>query len=485
MTACAARTPAPAAVTAIAVEASPTAAAAPPTATTTSRPAEPTTHLPLPASPAPTALPTAAPLMEAPQNVILIVVDSLRSDHMSTYGYPRETTPNLDQLVAENGVRFTSAIATASWTCPSNASLFSGKMPGTVGATYANMGNSLPRRETVLAEYLDQAGFLTAGFVNNPCVSAKFGFSQGFQFFEDSFIEREDISTSNKVRAPEMNAAAIQWLEQYWVNAEGEKPRVFLFIYYMEPHVWHNPPAPFNTLFDPDYTGPITPELFGIGKEAAAGQLALSERDLQNRLALYDGEIAYWDSQLPTLINYLSQTGFLQDSLLIVTGDHGELMGEYGYWTHGTGLQEELLRVPLLMMYPGAIPAGTSVSSPVQMMDIMPTILDWVGLPIPADLQAISTRPLAQGGSQVNRPVFSEIDGVTNPRHWAYWQAPHEDLYAVIQDNWKLVVHADNPSLNELYYLNAHSPYEGENLIAREVNRAAALRQLIQQWFGK
>jgi arylsulfatase A-like enzyme len=347
------------------------------------------------------------------------------------------------------------------------------------------MGNSLPKRETVLAEYLEEAGFLTAGFVNNPCVSAKFGFSQGFDVFEDSFIARDDISTSNKVRAPEMNAVAIQWLDQYWKNAEGEKPRVFLFLYYMEPHVWHNPPAPFNTRFDPDYTGPITPEIFGMGKEAASGQLLLSQRDLENRIALYDGEIAYWDAYFSELLNYLSQTGFLKDSLLIVTGDHGELMGEYGLWTHGTGLQEELLRVPLLMLFPGAIPAGLSVSSPVQMMDIMPTILDWAGLPIPADLQAVSIRPLAQGGIQADRPVFSEIDGVKNPNHWAYWQAPHEDLYAVIQDNWKLVVHTDNPSLNELYYLNAQSPYEGENLFLEENERASALRQLIQQWFGK
>ncbi len=440
------------------------------------------TDLPLP-QPSPT------PVMEAPRNVVFIVVDSLRADHLSSYGYSRQTTPNLDRWMINEGVRFEMAVPSASWTGPSNAALMTGKTPSILNATFETLTSSLQNQHTTLAEYLDDAGFFTAGFVNNPCLAGRFGYDQGFDYYDDVFLKRKDISTSNKVRGDEVNSVVMDWMNNYWVNEKGEKPRLFLFLYYMEPHVWLAPPAPFNTMFDPDYTGPLTPEIFGTGEAAVKGALSVTERDIQHQTALYDGEIASWDANFSQLMTYFDEIGLSKDTLFILTGDHGEFLGEYGLWVHAFGMQQEVLHVPLLMKYPGAIPAGTSVASTVQTFDIMPTILDWVGVPLKDEIKAQSIRSLAQGvipgdSASPGRPAFSEINGIVDTGHWAYWQAPRENLYSVYQDGWRYIYHADQLASDELYQLNSSSLYQTENLLAAEPGRAEAMKALILEYFA-
>ena len=325
--------------------------------------------------------------------------------------------------------------------------------------------------------------------MTNPCLAARYGFGQGFDYYDDSFLSRKDISTSNKVRANEVNDAVMEWVNNYWVNEKGEKPRLFMFLYYMEPHVWHYPPAPFTTLFDPDYNGSMTPEIFGTGQPAIEGKLAVSERDKQHQIGLYDGEIASWDAQFAQLTAYFDQIGLSDDTLFILTGDHGEFLGEYGLWAHAQGLEQEVLQVPFIFKYKGAIPAGTVVSDTVQTMDLMPTILDWVGVPLREAIKAQSIRSLVQGigpgqTTEPGRPAFSEINAVTDTNYWAYWQAPRENLYSVYQDGWRYIYHSEHLAKDELYQLASSSPYQTENLLDNEPARSEAMKSLILAYFN-
>ena len=409
-----------------------TVSIAPPPPTETSSPA-PT--IPLPAAspdptntqpPLPTSTPTPIPPPASPPNVILIIVDSLRADHVSSNGYARPTTPNLDQLVVMNGAHFRMAISSASWTCPSNASMHTGLDPVQLGASWFDLEQTVPKSATTLAEYLSQAGYYTAAFINNSCVGHDRGFDQGFHYFDDSVLSRPNIHNSDKVRGGEVNNRMISWLQANQQDFQ-EKP-LFLLAYYMEPHPWYNPPAPYDTLYDPDYNGSLTPETFGVGKDAMSGALVLSERDIQHLIALYDGEISEWDANFGQLMTELNQMNLLENTLLIVTADHGESFGEHSKWVHGTSLYQEQIQVPLVMSYTGQIPPNTVIDAPVQNMDLMPTILDWAGIILPEGLDAVSLRPVLQGApADTARPVFSQLDAVKDPSHWAYWQAPRLD----------------------------------------------------------
>ncbi len=434
---------------------------------------------------APTLTPAVSPTPAPPPNVILLVIDSLRADHVSAYGYHRPTTPNLDQIMAAQGVRFETAITPASWTCPANAALMSGLMPSTLNSTWKTNTNALPSRANTLAEYLQEAGYYTAGFVNNACVQGKFGFEQGFHVFDDALVKRPNIHNSNNVRADEMNSRALHWLEETWSGSWRTEQPLFLFVYYMEPHSWYNPPPPFDTLYDTDYTGMVTAEQFGTGEPAMTGKIAPDARDNQHLQALYDGDIASWDEQFKPFMDALEALGVLENALVIVTADHGESFNEHGSWTHGTSLYQEEIRVPLLMRYSGRIAPGSVIESPVQSYDLMPTILDYAGLPIPADIQALSLRPLIEDpGLTIHRNIYSEVDAMPDPGHWAHWQAPADDLRSIQQDGWKFIYHIGNPAADELYLLADQSPYENENWLLANPEQAQEMRTRIEAWFG-
>ena len=338
--------------------------------------------------PSPTSTFTPIPPPASQPNVILIIVDSLRADHLSSYGYDRPTTPNLDQLVVQNGARFSMAISPASWTCPANASLHTGINPVQLGASWFDLEQTIPRRVNTLAEYLHNAGYYSAAFINNSCMGHTRGFDQGFDYFDDVVLSRPNMNNSDKVRAGEVDNRLIGWLQANQAKFQG-KP-LFLWAYYMEPHPWYNPPAPYDRLYDPDYSGSLTPETFGVGKAAMSGELVMNERDVQHLIALYDGEISLWDAYFGQLMTALKKLNLLDNTLLVITADHGESFGEHGKWVHGTALYQEQIHVPLVMSYPGQIPPGIVIEAPVQSMDLMPTILDWAGVDVPEGLDALS-----------------------------------------------------------------------------------------------
>jgi arylsulfatase len=417
--------------------------------------------------------------------VILIVVDSLRADHVSAYGYERPTTQNLDALIAAEGIRFDDAVSASPWTCPANGALMSGRHPSSLGASWNSLNSSLPQEAASLAEALHDAGYYTAGFVNNACVDTNRGFAQGFDFFDDSQAARKGADSNNKARAFEVNALATAWLESDWLArpAAGDQP-LFLFLYYMEPHVWYNPPAPYDTLYDDTYTGTLTSEVYGVGFDVVTGKIVPSARDVEHLEALYDGEISYWDAHLGQLLGYLQSKGLLDNTLIVVTGDHGEAFGEHGKWVHGSALYEEEVRVPLVMRYPGRIAPGQVVTTPVQSMDLMPTILEYAGATIPNDLQAVSLVPLAAGDRDMPlRDIYSELDGLADEKHWGYWIAPRVNMRSIQRGEWKLIHYAGEGATDELYRLQPGFPFETENLIGREPTRVEELLQTLAAWF--
>jgi arylsulfatase A-like enzyme len=414
----------------------------------------------------------------ATPNIILAIVDALRADHVSANGYAQATTPNLDSWIADEGVSFTNATTPSAWTYPAGAAMMTGQSPFNLNASWDN--TTLPTDITTLAEHLHAAGYYTAGFVSNAFLGQSRGFGRGFDVFDDSVAAQP---TSYQGVAGAINALALNWLDT-WVQGTPSQP-LFLFLYYVDPHTWYHPLPPYDTMYDPTYTGTLTPDVYRDGQDVVSGAIVPTQRDVEHLVALYDGETSYWDAHLGNLLTALQGEQLLDDALIVMTADHGQAFGEHGKWTHGNCVYEEVLRVPLLMRYTGTISPGTIVTEPVQNMDLMPSILDWVGIPIPSDLQAVSLRSLAEGlASPASRDVFSELDGVNDPAHWAHWNAPRHSLRSLQRDGWKYIHHLDDPDADELYHLNASSVYETDNLIDGEPARAQEMRQAVLDWFG-
>jgi arylsulfatase A-like enzyme len=358
--------------------------------------------------------------------------------------------------------------------------MFTGRKPSSLGVSFKSYDPSIPQKAKTLAEYLRTAGYYTAGFASTYCVKGRLGFSQGFDYYDDSLTDRP---TSNKAQAAEMNSLALEWMNNTWLPGSNGKP-LFLMLYYFDPHVYYNPPAPYDTLYDSLYTGTLTAEIYQNGQDAITGKIQPTRRDVEHLIALYDGEISYWDANLGRMLAYLQDHHFMDNTLVVVTSDHGETFGTHGKWTHGSSLYDEVLRVPLFMRYTGVIPPGSVSDAPAQNADLMPTILDFAGLPLPADLQSMSLRPQAQGlPGAADRPLFSELDGVTDPRHVLYWIAPRVSQWSIEQDDWKMIHYADQADQDELYELNSGSIYETENLIQNQPDRAQKLFELLSAWF--
>jgi arylsulfatase A-like enzyme len=421
-------------------------------------------------------LSTVAQPLDAPANIVLVFADAVRLDHVSSYGYGRATTPNLDAYLASQGARFSQATTACPWTYPSNAAFFTGREPISLEANWNN--TVLPDGVQTLAGYLKSAGYYTAGFVSAPFIRGSLGFSAGFDVYDDSLAVGH--ATSYQGIAGELSAQALNWLANSWA---GGQP-LFLCLYFFDPHTWYHPPAPYDTLFAPPYAGSVTPAAFRDAQDVVAGQLVLQADDLAHIQALYDGEIAYFDHHLGNLLGYLDDNHFLDNAVVAFTSDHGDSFGEHGVWTHGSSLYEEALRVPLLLRYPGVVSPGLVVGDPVHSGDLMPAILEWAGVPLAPEIEAVSLRPLAEGQTQPARDIFGELDGEPNPAGWAAWNAPYENLRCLRRGAWKYIHHVGFTELDELYQVEATAPYERQNVLADEPAIAGDLLQAVLGHYG-
>ncbi len=303
------------------------------------------------------------------ENAILIIIDTLRADHVGCYGYGRPLTPRIDELAAE-GIRFDTCIAQAPWTIPSIMSIMTSMYPS-VNGIMDDQGRLDPMRQT-LAEAFLAAGFRTAGIVSHTFVDSRFGFGKGFEIFEDEKVIQEP--------ADRITDLAISILE------EVKDERFFLFIHYFDPHFPYEPPAPYDTI-------QVTP---GVDVESmswkemkrfAHVRNPVPQAELNRIVGLYDGEIAFTDVMIGRLIEYLKTSGIYDNTIIALTSDHGEEFKDHGSMGHTRTLYDEVIRVPLLIRDPGSQARGVVVEEQVRSMDIAPTLLGAVGVGIPVDFQ--------------------------------------------------------------------------------------------------
>lgn len=322
-------------------------------------------------------------------NVLVIVVDTLRADHLPVYGYGGLKAPNLEAL-AKDAIVFDHMFSNASWTRPSFASILTGRYPSSHKTTLKS--SSLPDEITTMPEAMQAAGYTTLGIATNYNVAPFFNFHQGFDayhYLEPDFVLgandtaakllfvqflRQRIETYRAKRNEVAPGSAYQ--DASIVNREllallGDKPQTpfFAFVGYMDPH-------------DPYYPHPHD----GTGYSRAANQSPRAD-EAPRLIKLYNGEIEYWDQQLGALIAELKKRKLYDDLTIMITADHGEEFMEHGGFWHGTTLYDEQIRIPMILKLPHGEGAGTRVSHWVESVDIMPTILRRSGVPIPEGVQ--------------------------------------------------------------------------------------------------
>jgi arylsulfatase A-like enzyme len=317
-------------------------------------------------------------------NVLLVSLDTLRADHVGVYGSRFPTSPHLDELAA-GGVVFEHAVTTYPSTTASHMSMLTGLYPARHGVRGPT--NRLTDGVPSLASLLGGAGWRTAAVTENGMVAAAAGFPRGFSFYR----ENTEVADEHAMRAVEVTMdMALGWLERH------ARERFFLFVHTYQVHWPYRPPPEFD-LFDSWHDGERVRPIADAPK-----LVRLNHR--------YAGEVRYADSQLARLLAALARLGLDDDTIVIVTADHGDEFGEHGGWSHNHSVYQELLRVPLVMWAPGVIPGGRRVRAPVSVVDLPPTILELVGVPIPPGLDGESQ--VARFGDERENPervVFAEV----------------------------------------------------------------------------
>lgn len=329
----------------------------------------------------------------AAPNVLLLILDTVRAQNLSLHGYSRQTTPYLEEYSKE-GVKFDAAIASSSWTLPSHGTMFTGRWSYEMSAGWRT---PLDDEYPTLAEVLQQHGYQTAGFVANLIYGqAEFGLDRGFLHYEDysTSIGESVLSTSVLRRASHSplvrrlighydvlgrkSAADINSDFLRWLDRSSDRP-FFAFLNYMDAHEPYLPPSPFDTLFGPIDEGRYAFFRFWQHEGSRINKNRMSPQEIQSEVNAYDGALAFLDEQIERLIGALRQRGVLQNTLVIVTSDHGEHFGEHGVFAHGTHVYMMTQHVPLIMVFPGHAPAGKAVTDPVSLRDLPATIMSLIG----------------------------------------------------------------------------------------------------------
>ncbi|MDR3634909.1 MAG: sulfatase [Isosphaeraceae bacterium] len=433
-------------------------------------------------------------------NVLLVVLDTVRADHLSLYGYHRPTTPNLDRI-SRLGIRFDQARSTAPYTMPSHASMFTGRWPHEMNDVQYS---PLDQRYPTLAEYLRDRGFRTGGFVGNTYYCNEwFGLARGFSHYEDYPQRREPTpsemlrsvrlgrgllaagawlglaeadSYDQRVTAADVNRRALDWLDRQ-ANPTADAP-FFLFVNYIDAHSPYFPPGDYARRFSE-----LGKTLHGYNLLSTTQRKKLSENtpeDHQKRLTAasllgdaYDDCIGYLDEQLGRLLSELDRRGVLDNTLVIVTSDHGEHIGEHELFGHATSLYQPLVHVPLVIVPPkGRRPSGEAapgqfVGKPVSLRAIPATVLDVLGFdgkgsPFPG---GSLTRTAGEGA---NDPVLSELDlkdhsRTTRPGQW-HSPAAYGPMQSLASDGLAYIRNGNDRE--ELYDLE-RDPADREDLASK------------------
>jgi arylsulfatase A-like enzyme/Flp pilus assembly protein TadD len=375
------------------------------------------------------ALATAAPVSQPP-NVVVITIDTLRPDHLGCYGYKHIQTPNIDGL-ASGGVRFERAYTAVPVTLPSHTVIFTGTYP-TFSGMHDFAGNKLGPTQPTLATVLKDHGYTTGAVVASAVLDSRFGLNRGFDFYYDHFdFNRLEESNIEEMERPGNVVADItlDWLKQNY------QKKFFLWMHLYDPHYPYHPPAPFNTEY----------------------------KDQP-----YDGEIAFADQQVGRLIEFLKEKGLYQNTLIVLSGDHGESLGEHGEKTHGFFIYNATLHVPLIFHMPGAIATKTrSPQGPVNLADVMPTILGILHITAPSDVQGQDLLPVMEGQPEADsRSLYAETFLPRLHFNWSELRSVETEKYHFIEAP-KAELYDLSADPNELHNIISEKPAVGAELRAR------------------
>jgi len=359
-------------------------------------------------------------------SVLLVVIDALRRDHLSLYGYAKDTSPGLARLAEESAV-FERCLATSSWTKPSTLSLLSGLYPPRHGG---HRNRKASPRIDFLGEVLQERGYATAAVSGNPHVSPAFGMDQGFDHFE--------LSDNRRARDyPDLT----ELLDgaRAWLAAHAHEP-FFLYLHLMNVHGPYRAPPEFRSRFleEPHAEFPFQNPLWKdiVRRGRLERRADVSEAHLRDLAARYDGAIAYTDDVLTRFLEQLRDEGILDRSLLVITSDHGEELFDHGGFGHRRTLYGEQLEVPLLIREPGGVGAGWRIAEPVSLVDLPATMLDWLGFLPPESGGAFGDgtslvpllRKRREGRPLPTRRLLAQLDEVSAGRAFLVQEWPHRLL---------------------------------------------------------
>lgn len=417
-------------------------------------------------------------------NVLLIVLDTVPARSLSLYGYQRRTSPQLEQI-ARNGVVFDNAIATAPWTLPSHASIFTGHLPNELNVSWTK---PLDKTYPTLAEKLRDHGYETAGFVGNLVYcSYTHGLNRGMVRYRDFPVTLGQTFISSTLGK---SISEMRWFERItgyqddlnrkdaetinreflgWLSARDNERPFFGFLNYYDAHASYLPPSPFDTRFGPNR--PNGASFFSRDElTTKRWQLPVQAQEVERNL--YDGSIAYLDSQLGLLFASMDKLGVLKNTLIIVTADHGEQFGEHGLYDHGNSLYLPLLHVPLLIVFPSHVPAGERIQQAVSLRDLPATVVDLAGLDqstnFPGKTMARYWNKSVNDGQAAEEAVYSEVKPGFHLEKWYPTAQGRGYMKSVIRGNYHFIVDGDGKE--ELFDWTS-DPDEKTNLAESEGSR--------------
>ena len=379
-------------------------------------------------------------------NVLIYVIDTLRADHASVYGYQRETTPFLKKLAA-TGVLFDDCQAQATWTKPSIASLFTSIYSYTHGIS--NDYDTIPKGVSTLAEQLRNAGYVTANISASPWAGRITGLQRGFDYvMEFPVIQRHRTDAADRAT----DSAAVNKVVFPWLERHRDEP-FFLYAHATDPHAPYRPPAGFEEKFaNPAETAEFNRDYATLRDKGQYGGGTVVSREgcrkngidpdkfFRRAIDRYDGEILHNDANLESLVGKLKEFGILDNTLVIVVSDHGEEFWDHGWTAHGHSLYQELAHCVFLMWNPKMLGGPRRVAEPVQLIDVMPTVLDLLSLKAPDIVQGQSLVPLIKGSPFHRRsPVMTSRFAHPNAKPNGLVPENRINAFALIERNWKLI----------------------------------------------
>ena len=386
---------------------------------------------------------------QARKNVVVYLIDTLRSDHLSCYGYHRNTSPEIDEFAA-GGVIFLNSYSHASRTLES--------IPTIMSSLYSSIHNvkkltsQLDDSFVTMAEAMRDAGYSTAAFITNVNAGVQNNNDQGFEFFFDKGAKLT-VEPGHRT-LPEEEVFS-------WIDSQKHRP-FFAYIHTCEPHMPYEPPAPWDMKFDPGYKGNITGQRDG----PYARNTATEPEDIRHLVALYDGEISFADYQFGRFLDALESQGLLDKTMIIVIADHGEELYEHGGWGHRYTLYQELLRVPIIVGGDERIPSGSTCEAVAGLVDIMPTVLGWADVELPEGVEGLNLLDLLESDERgTDRVVFAEN-----------YYPKHESI-AMLDDDKKIIYNMTPRERGEVeFYDLATDKGENENLAGSSASEAMLAR---------